>query len=67
MGEAITADWKEDKDGDRMMDGDKVFHILMTRVKAIGVDICTTIEWSEFQNVTVSSTIWYVLYVHTKT
>ncbi len=30
MGAAIIADWKEDKDGDMMMEGDKVFHILMT-------------------------------------
>ncbi len=30
MDEAIIADWKKDKVGDRMMEGDEVFHILMT-------------------------------------
>ncbi len=30
MTAAIIADWKEDKDRDRMMEENKVFHILMT-------------------------------------
>ncbi len=30
MGAAIIADWKDDKDGDWMMEGNKIFHTLLT-------------------------------------
>lgn len=50
-------DSKDDKDGDRVMDGDKIFHILMTMIKAIGVNIIPTMELSEFQRAIVSYTI----------
>ncbi len=58
MGAAIIADWQEDKDGDRMMEGDNsIPHPDDPRLKAIGIDVRTTKELSKCQNVTVYNAI----------